>query len=897
MCISLTLADGIEDFAFLSERAFLLVRPMGAFETYTFHLGDDAYEADDAAGESEGTYPQQVAGSEHGADPEHCANPRHRATYLFPPLSSNYMYWYISMSSNPTPGFRPATEPGISPFASAPPLASASPFPSASPSAAGPDSRSTATDARPSPMLSSSYYPRADDRIHSCCVYTTSIWPVEEESDERAESDEEGPRVDSDEEGSRRNSDEDGSRVDSDSEEGDTTADGADDGQGDADDGPGNANAAGPGAGAGHPPHRHQVHSFVFFVNLKTFLRDLEDMDTIERLKARTAKSRSRQERTRREHGKQQYNGQASLHKDLISQCEEQISEREGQAQPCEELLTPLWEMQARIQKAQAEYQATQIRQFEERVRQREEEARKEEEAERRREEYKEWCRSRGLRPRETKARTWAPARGRGRPWQRAAVAARPFNPTSSCASGAPRGAEVHDSVGGGIQTESSGSKPWTDQKVWKIGSLNELPPPLHLRRAAPQSEEREATRPTAMYRDSIMDEDPVIPLDDGDSPRFSDTLLPEAPWPEEPDNWADYPSLADSSSSTTFSSNTAPWTSDTSTAASSSSTVASYYTAAYDTADGACRSSLFQGITGSILDLERRPSPPLLQRQLPSFMSGSTREPITPSTRSPARTSTSSSVSSREAPLPYFSSGSRGSQSRLQPAHKEQPVVPQYLRSGARIHPWHEWGWVNTRWFRECLSTDWQHASYGLRAIDSVRLQPVKDRKEGWREKGNENHDPASYPALLARGLEVVPPDDEEDPATVLQGLEMPRTERHLRLRDFNTYFVTHPELVGVDLETGLGDGPFSGKGKGKARAAPISWRAPRVVTALSKTPSCGVFCEDIVSSLPYVEVISEETFEVTDVMMDECRVLLLTIQGQRGGQNKLKGIDVLTM
>ena len=38
-------------------------------------------------------------------------------------------------------------------------------------------------------------------------------------------------------------------------------------------------------------------------------------------------------------------------------------------------------------------------------------------------------------------------------------------------------------------------------------------------------------------------------------------------------------------------------------------------------------------------------------------------------------------------------------------------------------------------------------------------------------------------------------------------------------------------------------------------------------------------MFTKDIISSLPYVEVVSEQTFEVTDVMMDDCRMLLLKV------------------
>ena len=38
-------------------------------------------------------------------------------------------------------------------------------------------------------------------------------------------------------------------------------------------------------------------------------------------------------------------------------------------------------------------------------------------------------------------------------------------------------------------------------------------------------------------------------------------------------------------------------------------------------------------------------------------------------------------------------------------------------------------------------------------------------------------------------------------------------------------------------------------------------------------------MFKEDIMSSLPYVETVTDETFDVTDVMMDDGRLLLLKV------------------
>lgn len=90
----------------------------------------------------------------------------------------------------------------------------------------------------------------------------------------------------------------------------------------------------------------------------------------------------------------------------------------------------------------------------------------------------------------------------------------------------------------------------------------------------------------------------------------------------------------------------------------------------------------------------------------------------------------------------------------------------------------------------------------------------------------------------------------------------------RHLRLRDYNPYSIMECQEEERQLAKDK-------KGKNKS-----SWRAPRVVTEPSTTAVRGVFRHDIISSLPYVEVISEDKFEVTDVMMDDCRLLLLRVR-----------------
>ena len=106
---------------------------------------------------------------------------------------------------------------------------------------------------------------------------------------------------------------------------------------------------------------------------------------------------------------------------------------------------------------------------------------------------------------------------------------------------------------------------------------------------------------------------------------------------------------------------------------------------------------------------------------------------------------------------------------------------------------------------------------------------------------------------------------ESEDDNVTNLIP-RVPMERSLLRIRDFNPYSFTKVSDFGPET--------MDGKGKHKAR-----WHAPRLVTETSKTSAKGVFTRDIESSLPYMEVVSEDTFEVTDVMMDDCRLLLLEV------------------
>ncbi|PPQ81936.1 hypothetical protein CVT25_013784 [Psilocybe cyanescens] len=226
-------------------------------------------------------------------------------------------------------------------------------------------------------------------------------------------------------------------------------------------------------------------------------------------------------------------------------------------------------------------------------------------------------------------------------------------------------------------------------------------------------------------------------------------------------------------------------------------------------------------------------------------------------------------------------------------------------------IIPWEVWGPQGTRWFEECISTDWQHAVYGLRTVESV--DPEKNQQQttiplvsvnnyvsvatqtnGATPSSSSSNMSDSSSSAQHQSLNLSNgqsnghanqtqtqngSDDDEDENQARE------KRKFLRIRDFNPYSLTNA------AEPMAFENP-EGKGKRKAEDK-ARWRVPRLVDEASTTPVKGVFQHDIVSSLPYMEVVSEEAFEVTDVMMDDCRLLLL----KRGDAGKLKQVDVLMM
>lgn len=239
---------------------------------------------------------------------------------------------------------------------------------------------------------------------------------------------------------------------------------------------------------------------------------------------------------------------------------------------------------------------------------------------------------------------------------------------------------------------------------------------------------------------------------------------------------------------------------------------------------------------------------------------------------------------------------------------------------------PWEIWGSQSTRWFEECLSTDWQHAIYGLRSVESidpnhsvhrsatVSINPIPPpvnapvAATASRGAGSSSGSilaltsqpneptggavassssaattadtPAGKASLQApetseagdecqgRGEGTAPAPEEGahgDGADEDDSDAQP-TQRYLRVRDFNPY-------VFVD------DGATPVRGAKARKRDKAAWCQPRLVTESSTTHAKGVFTKDIVSALPYMEIISKDTFEVTDVMMDDCRLLLLKV------------------
>ncbi|KAL1662243.1 hypothetical protein GGF50DRAFT_59390 [Schizophyllum commune] len=898
--ISFSVTDGIEDFTFLSDKAFLLVRPKGSFETYSFDL-DLPHTPP----------PPPHSGAHTSTIPS--GDPELRATYLFPPLNTHHTYWYITMSSNPSAGYRPTADaPHTTNSSSAsahPPWKSASsakqdsppqqapafeqipiddlssPFiipPSeSSPFVIPPSDSSPPSDSNPIPRpisptpadeaASRSYYPRPDDRIHSCCVYTTSLFPVLEAL---------APNQAAAQAIAAGNINLPAGAA------GNVNAGGA---------GQANANVNGVAAPAPDPPgaHRQHVHSFVFFVNLRFFLRDLQNMDAERERELAEARAREEWERqavararvAEAEKRRVQEKKRKKAQEEKRRQAEEATRNMDMDAERTMEVDAS--KRQVRVSRQGSEEKRSTVRRSRERADRIH--AQRVVRVERQRARRQQMEVADGIAdgagglaslagglasPSVANGLASSSALRAGSPMREdspssTVAEASTSRPSSSMSARAP-------SSSASAQAPSSSrsrallrppTPPWMSTAHW-----TPPPTPATATSTVPAVGPSAAIDPLAMLADVAVASSSTDPSSvtaaDPPSPFLTSTGTHTTPahpmhWPvnppaPQPFAWPIQPSLPPP-------------------------TLPTMPQALFATMP---QTLLPQSQSFHTAPATLHPVPPVLPSlaSLPSTTFGQTHNSIhLPPPQAHTHVQPVGPVMLPPAFAPAPAHG-------LPPPHllTLRPLsVPAARRRRPRVHAWSSWGPPNTRWFRECLSTDWQHAIYGLRAIDSVRIQPVTNGPAFPDPATFALEDHATPPSLRMRGLEIVPPDGEDDLA-VLQGLEQPRKQRHLRLRDFNPYFVNHPELAEGDWGLDV----LAGDDRSRPR-----WRAARVVKDPSYTSSRGVFREDVRSELPYVEVISEEAFDVTDVMMDDCRILLLTIQGQRGGLNKLKGIDVLTM
>jgi len=143
--------------------------------------------------------------------------------------------------------------------------------------------------------------------------------------------------------------------------------------------------------------------------------------------------------------------------------------------------------------------------------------------------------------------------------------------------------------------------------------------------------------------------------------------------------------------------------------------------------------------------------------------------------------------------------------------------------------YEWREWGPQNTRWFEDLLSTNWQHAIHGLRTVECV---PVGERSGDAHAHGH-------------------------------QHWEHTTGTHKLRIRDFNPNIVRGAIVAKRDRERD--------EDKNK-------WKVVTTMDPVANTRI--VFEEEVLSALPYREVVTEETVQVAEVMMDESRILLIKVR-----------------
>ncbi|KAF9078827.1 hypothetical protein BDP27DRAFT_1412765 [Rhodocollybia butyracea] len=203
-------------------------------------------------------------------------------------------------------------------------------------------------------------------------------------------------------------------------------------------------------------------------------------------------------------------------------------------------------------------------------------------------------------------------------------------------------------------------------------------------------------------------------------------------------------------------------------------------------------------------------------------------------------------------------------------------------------------WGPQNTRWFRECLSKDWQHSVYGLRTVDCILDRAAL---EGLLRKGEEPDQNDSDDEF-----EDDEPDDDDDLVFINDvAVSAGDIESYLghsgtlpkfiRIRDFNPYSISKAMDDSPIEDPPSPHSPSSSSLRFDGREiadVPEDFRGRsgyrRVITGPSKLSVRGIFRKNIISCLPYVEVISEETYNVNQVMMDDRRLLLIKEEVDEG-------------
>lgn len=246
----------------------------------------------------------------------------------------------------------------------------------------------------------------------------------------------------------------------------------------------------------------------------------------------------------------------------------------------------------------------------------------------------------------------------------------------------------------------------------------------------------------------------------------------------------------------------------------------------------------------------------------------------------------------------PYLSSGNpSNSTSSLPTLLTRVPITTSSHRNQSIAVPWDIWGPQSTRWFEESLSTDWQHAVYGSRTVESLRpeshprvLRSFPTTISSTAPSADSITNQAPEMADNQLDDEIDTDDEDEDDKETTKRRKSSSPKRYLRIRNFNSFAFKDADLLDEVDSASVLDDDDGGLSRGEAgrRSMPIGkkgkdmtrWAKPRLITKPSTTPVKGVFTQDIVSWLPYTEVISEEMYEVTDVMMDDSRLLLLKVR-----------------